>query len=699
MPRPFVRQPDLGGRFSKTEIAAGVYAEVAGSSGGVRVRPIDAGDYVLQLLHDYVLAQGGGVVQLEDLGDYTAQAGGLAPQVLAIGSGFTSKPTLTVPLPDLPGGERAEFDAYVEGGGVWYARVVKRGRGYTQEKDVLVTGGGGTGCVIKGVPVGLCWMFSKVGLEGRGSRISTPDMARGFGMQVHSQTAPPWYSRGPVLPFGWFELVGPGGTGVHAAQTNPTDGILYGQSLGANKKAAGSTSNVVLQQVTVRGYRDNRVYGDTSYIISHSDSRSCGFWRSGDSYISGADAGENYVHQSGVWADGQYTGTGVCRLAVIQCGATYTTPRLVIDPPPGWPESGVRATGTVRKTAAGRLLDAAIDNPGQGYDKASPPAVTVVDDGGTGTGAVVSAFCHASAIWMPTAGNADVRLFGPSLDYCDQLAAVLGGSLVINGHLEMAGKRPLIYAAQGTSHIDGGSEVVYLNLAGCEVSPTARDGEAPERDAIILVDNVMGGSNVSVVAPCKYNTSGYRTEIIKVANEGGQIKKLDLRGADIGAAPAPDALERFTIPGGYLNQLFNADFSQGTTGWDWSAPANGAVAVSGSTLTITGTGAGITATGGGYAFRQLVPVRPGETAFSAQTFLVTATSGTATIAIAYYDDRKTWALPSAKTIYAGGSTGAMIRRGGNNNAAPKGARWVGISVQFNAFVGTLQLQAPYLCVL
>ncbi|MFZ5520473.1 MAG: hypothetical protein ACOZD0_04635 [Pseudomonadota bacterium] len=682
---------------TRVRLAADIYAEVSRGLSGICARPIGTGPAVLQLVHDYVLAQGGGVVDLDDCGQYSLGYGAVVPVLRSGGKNYTTAPAAAAPAPDDADGERPQLACEVAAGEVVSVRIVgnKWGRGYRSRK-VAVMSGPGQGCVIELVPVGLCWQFTRVGLRGNGSTLTTAADAVGYAINYRSQTLSPFDSRSDILPFEHFEVVGPGGRNANTAQSSELDGVLYGQSLGSIAAPVGSVSDLHLHKVAVRGFRDNRVYGDGSYLVSHVHCTSAAFWRTGDAYLCGADAGENFTHHSGKWANGQATFGGITRLLLIHCGNGFVSPKLSIAPPLG---PGRQAQGTL-VMRGGRIVDAYITDPGEGYDALNPPAATVVDQSGPGTGAVIKPICHAACIYMPTGGNADVRLFGPSLDYSDQAATVLGGSLTITGHIEAAGKQAFIYAAQGTNA--SGAEVITINLAGCDLSPNLRGSETADREALVYVDNVLGGAGVTVIGPSRFNTHAYRTEIIKVADLERDIRKLDLRGADITASEKSGELDRFAVPSRYLNQLANPKLD-GLSGWDWAAPANAATATAAGVLTITGSGSGVTANGQGYALRGYVPASPGQAAFSELFLDLATTAGRAIVTVAYYDDRKGWALKGTQVIWDtqrdGASTGGLVRRGGSNVGAPRGTRWAAIVVQFEGWTGTLKLKEPYLCVL
>lgn len=704
-----------GGDTTILDLGNGITALASGNvNNRRRVWPLQFTHAALQACHDYLFAQGGGTVALFPGQTYTiSQAGGLVPHIRAWGAGFTSAPTLTVSDPDwsVPGARRAAFTAFLgsgaDAGRINYVRVDDPGWGYLAPATVTSSGGGGSGLVVSAHVVGLSWKLSDVGLEGNDA-VLVDTGTSGYAMRVGGRTvavAGSWDSAGPRV-FGGFSLRGPGYNNgdVHSAQTNKRDGMLIGQAIGGLTAAAGSAAGTVMERITINGFRNNRVFADTSYLNQFDNCTSSSFWQNGELILGGADAGENYSFVGGKWANGKYTAGGINKILIVLAGtANYTNPVAVIPPPPS---GGVQATATVYMNRQNRCWYVEMDDHGSGYDKNMvyqagwPPGlipITINDSGGSGAGAVAVGFTSASAFCMPVGGNADVRLTNPSIDYCDMAAVMMGGSLTGCTHTEGDAVFPFYYVAQGTNP---GSEHTTLYLQGGDISPT----RAAERDCLIYVDNINGGDKVSVIAPTRFNTYDFKTEHVRVANESGVIKKLDLRGADFNCAGG-----NFAVPSRYLNQLINGKFNS-TAGWDFSGATGATFTANAGTGRSGNSGRlvcnAVNANGGTsaprYVLRQFVPCRPGETVFSEFYYRVIGrTAGYFTLSVIYTDANFN-ALAGGRVL-VNSTAGAVAdvdwtRVGGGNAAAVPGTRYAGVVIDMSTYTATLDLDDMYLFV-
>lgn len=71
-------------------------------------------------------------------------------QLVSVGSGYTSAPTVEIAAPDQPGGTQATATAALSNGNVTFS-ITNGGEGYTIAPAVTLTGGGGAGATAQAV--------------------------------------------------------------------------------------------------------------------------------------------------------------------------------------------------------------------------------------------------------------------------------------------------------------------------------------------------------------------------------------------------------------------------------------------------------------------------------------------------------------------------------------------------------------------
>lgn len=647
-------------------------------------------------------ANGSGVVVLAPGADYTATPNGVMPVLKTPGTGYTTA-SVTVSAPNEPGGRQAVFGVRVTDNQVKSVYVIDAGSGYTTAPTVTITGDG-TGATAEARTVALSLEITRVGLRGNCNRIDASALTSGAFMHIYGRTSAPWSDgRGWTMPFEGFEVRGPGfdpDVSVNNAQTNPTDGAIIGQSLGAvsvNHSVAGSATNFAIRGVVMSGFRDCWVLGDASYLVRWYDCYATRFWRSGIYAEAGADAGENYTWFGGAFTNGRTTRTSVLRVYVTNPGSGYTSaPTVTIAPPPG---AGTTATAVAYVNplaSVGRVLVIEVLDGGTGYDPLNPPAVTI--SGGGGSGATAVAECLACCVVMPPQGNADIYFpGGTSFDYCDSFFAVYGGVLTVSHcHLEDNGPYPMGVVRQAVA------ESVGFKLRGGVVSATKKSGDVSKGRKLFVVDTTAGGGQVSWDCDSRVN-AGDRAVLLTVTNPSVRPSRASIHGADV-VASGLDAI----YLGDSFNRVTNSGFTDGLQGWDTPALPNTTVAVGTgdgadgtNSCVITGTGSGVSA-GSSYVWEQQVDVAPGDRiVFEVYTQVVSRDATSTARFYAVFRDRNGKELAALNFIPPSAlqSVNATpVRNVQGQMTPPPGTATVAMRLHMTTFVGVLKVSKPYIAV-
>lgn len=284
----------------------------------------------------------------------------------------------------------------------------------------------------------------------------------------------------------------------------------------------------------------------------------------------------------------------------------------------------------------------------------------------------------AVAIRADVAANADLYLFGVSLDYNGRHLALESGSAALVGcHLEDRNTGPMVTVAS-----TGGYEPAKLDLVACAVSGT--ETVAGGRDSFVTVTGGRSIVRISGGSWPRYDKQN--SELVTVSTGAGRplvvVEHVDPVVKD-------NATPRIS---GYTSILPNGGFGSGLAGWTLSGGTSaGSHAVDTSVRRSGSASLKITkSTAGGYGFHRDVAVAPGARLLLRGYLRTAALSGDAHLRIDWLD----WAGSevAAREDYVGGTitgTNAGWVQRSSSYAVPAGAARARVWVWTTAGSGTV----------